>query len=65
MLLAVLEKRCGFRLASQDVFINIAGGIRIEDPAADLAIAVAILSSYENIPLSQHIAFAAEVGFIG
>jgi DNA repair protein RadA/Sms len=65
MLLAVLEKRCGFRLGAHDVFINIAGGIRIEDPALDLAIVAAILSSYQTYALPSKIAFAAEVGLSG
>lgn len=65
MLLAVLEKRCGFRLGTQDVFINIAGGIRIDDPAIDLSIIAAILSSYEDIAIDQNIAFAGEVGLSG
>src|SRR5690606_21330160 len=51
MILAVLEKRCGFKLSMQDVFVNIAGGLRIADPAVDLGVAAAIISSAENIPL--------------
>jgi len=65
MLLAVLEKRCGFRLGAHDVFINIAGGIRTEDPAIDLAIVAAILSSYQTMSLPSKSAFAAEVGLSG
>ncbi len=65
MLLAVLEKRCGFRLSTRDVFLNIAGGIKVEDPAIDLAILVAIISSHEDIPVSSKICFAAEVGLSG
>lgn len=65
MLLAVLEKRAGFALASKDVFINITGGINIEDPALDLAVIAALLSSYHDIPISQHICFAAEIGLSG
>lgn len=65
MLLAVLEKRCGFRLAAKDVFLNIAGGIRVEDPGIDLAVVCAVLSSSEDIPISQKIAFAGEVGLSG
>lgn len=65
MLLAVLEKRCGFRLSTRDVFLNIAGGIKVEDPAIDLAILVAIISSHEDIPISSKICFAAEVGLSG
>ena len=65
MLLAVLEKRCGFRLGSKDVFLNITGGMRIEDPALDLAICAAILSSNADIPIPQGMAFAGEVGLNG
>jgi DNA repair protein RadA/Sms len=65
MLLAVLEKRCGFKLSTRDVFLNIAGGIKVEDPAIDLAILVAIISSHEDIPISSKICFAAEVGLSG
>lgn len=65
MLLAVLEKRCGFRLNIKDVFLNIAGGLRVTDPAIDLAIIAAILSSSEDIPLNPKDCFAAEVGLSG
>jgi DNA repair protein RadA/Sms len=65
MLLAVLEKRCGFRMGTQDVFLNIAGGIRVEDPAIDLAVCMSIISSMEEIPISDKICFAAEVGLGG
>lgn len=65
MILAVLEKRLGFRLSSQDVFVNIAGGLRVEDPAIDLAVAAAIISSQQDIPLSNKIVFAGEVGLSG
>lgn len=65
MLLAVLEKRCGFRLAQQDVFINLAGGLKIEDPALDLPLCAAILSSHENIPLPYDYVFAGEIGLSG
>ncbi|WP_317899141.1 DNA repair protein RadA [Aurantibacillus circumpalustris] len=65
MLLAVLEKRCGFKLGIKDVFINIAGGIRVEDPGIDLALVCAILSSNEDLPIPQTICFAAEVGLTG
>ncbi len=65
MLLAVLEKRAGFALGSKDVFINITGGISIEDPALDLAVISAILSSYHDIPISQKICFSAEIGLSG
>jgi len=65
MLLAVLEKRCGFKLAAKDVFLNITGGIRVEDPAIDLGLAAAIISSHEDIPISQKICFAGEIGLSG
>lgn len=65
MLLAVLEKRCGFRLSAKDVFLNIAGGIKVEDPAIDLSIVAAIISSHEDISISSKICFAAEVGLSG
>ncbi len=65
MLLAVLEKRCGFRLGVKDVFINIAGGIRVEDPGIDLALVCAILSSNEDMPIPQNVCFAGEVGLTG
>lgn len=65
MLLAVLEKRCGFKLGIKDVFLNIAGGIRVDDPAIDLAVISAILSSSEDIPIHAKYAFAAEVGLSG
>ncbi len=65
MLLAVLEKRCGFRLGIKDVFLNIAGGLRVDDPAIDLSVVCAILSSNEDIPISSKICFAAEVGLSG
>ena len=65
MLLAVLEKRCGYRLGQMDVFLNIAGGIRVDDPGIDLAIVGAIVSSYEDIAIPEHICFAGEVGLSG
>jgi DNA repair protein RadA/Sms len=65
MLLAVLEKRGGFRLGAQDVFLNITGGLKIEDPAIDLAVCASIVSSYEDVVISPDIAFAAEVGLGG
>lgn len=65
MLLAVLEKRAGFRLAVKDVFLNIAGGLRVTDPATDLAIMAAILSSDKNEAISQDICFSGEVGLSG
>ena len=65
MLLAVLEKRAGFRLGAKDVFLNIAGGIRVDDPAIDLAVIVSILSSSLEIPIRKETCFAAEVGLSG
>jgi len=65
MLLAVLEKRCGFQLSIKDVFLNLTGGIKVEDPAMDLAVISAILSSNENTTVSPEICFAAEVGLTG
>ena len=65
MLLAVLEKRSGFKLSSKDVFMNIAGGIRVDDPAIDLALVAAIISSAEDIYISSNICFAGEVGLSG
>ena len=65
MLLAVLEKRCGFRLGSKDVFLNITGGIRIDDTAIDLAVMCSILSSDQNIELDTQICFAGEIGLSG
>lgn len=65
MLLAVLEKRAGFKLGIKDVFLNIAGGINVDDPAIDLAVIVAILSSNENVEIPQKTCFAAEVGLAG
>lgn len=65
MLLAVLEKRAGFRLSAKDVFLNIAGGIRVDDPAIDLSVIASILSSSEDIPIDSKSCFAAEVGLSG
>lgn len=65
MLLAVLEKRCGFRLGIKDVFLNITGGIKIEDPGIDLAVVCAVLSSNEDMPIPSNVAFVAEVGLSG
>jgi DNA repair protein RadA/Sms len=65
MLLAVLEKRCGFKLGAQDVFLNITGGIKVEDPAIDLGLAAAIISSYQNIPIPFKTCFAGEIGLSG
>lgn len=65
LLLAVLEKRGGFHFGMKDVFLNIAGGIKVEDPSIDLAVLCALLSSYEDVPLNPHICFASEVGLSG
>jgi DNA repair protein RadA/Sms len=65
MLLAVLEKRAGFRLATKDVFLNIAGGLKITDPALDLAVIVSVLSSNFDLYVDKSICFAAEVGLTG
>ncbi|MDD4645544.1 MAG: DNA repair protein RadA [Bacteroidales bacterium] len=65
MLLAVLEKRAGFRLATKDVFLNMAGGMRITDPATDLSVIAAILSSDKNQPLDQQFCFTGEIGLSG
>jgi DNA repair protein RadA/Sms len=65
MILAVLEKRAGFRLGTKDVFLNITGGITVDDPAIDLAVVAAILSSNEDIPVAKGFCFAGEVGLSG
>lgn len=65
MLLAVLEKRCGYRMGTQDVFVNMAGGISVADPAIDLALCMAVVSSLEEIPVPHTACFAAEVGLGG
>ncbi|WP_346881887.1 DNA repair protein RadA [uncultured Algibacter sp.] len=65
MLLAVLEKRAGFRLGAKDVFLNITGGITVDDPAIDLAVVASILSSNEDMALQKDFCFAAEVGLSG
>ncbi|MBZ4189113.1 DNA repair protein RadA [Niabella beijingensis] len=65
LLLAVLEKRGGFHFGVKDVFLNIAGGIKVEDPSIDLAVLCSLLSSYEDTPLAQTICFAGEVGLSG
>lgn len=65
MLLAVLEKRAGFRLGAKDVFLNIAGGIRVDDPATDLAVAAAVLSSDQDIAIPKKSCFAGEIGLSG
>ena len=65
MLLAVLEKRSGFRISSKDVFLNIAGGLKVDDPAIDIAVAAAIISSLEDVDIPPNICFAGEIGLSG
>jgi DNA repair protein RadA/Sms len=65
MLLAVLEKKAGFKLSSKDVFLNIAGGIKLTDPAMDLPIIMAILSSNFDFPIRKDVCFCAEIGLSG
>lgn len=65
LLLAVLEKRGGFHFGVKDVFLNLAGGLKLEDPSIDLAVLCALLSSYEDTPVPQRVCFAGEVGLSG
>ena len=65
LLLAVLEKRGGFHFGIKDVFLNIAGGLKVEDPSIDLAVLCALLSSYEDIAIPPRICFAGEIGLSG
>ncbi len=65
MLLAVLEKRCGYKLSFQDVFLNVTGGLKVEDPALDLAVCTSIVSSLQDLPVGGGSCFAAEVGLGG
>ena len=65
MLIAVLEKRCNFNLSMQDIYVNVIGGMRIDEPAVDLSIAMAIISSYKNIPIDQKTVFLGEIGLTG
>lgn len=65
MLLAVLEKRCGYFFGVKDVFLNIAGGIKVDDPAIDLAVVCALISSFDDVPVPSNICFAGEVGLSG
>ncbi len=65
LLLAVLEKRGGFHFGVKDVFLNIAGGIKVEDPSIDLAVLCALLSSFEDVPLPRQICFSGEIGLSG
>lgn len=65
MILAVLEKRVGFKLGAKDVFLNITGGIQVDDPALDLAVVAAVLSSNNDMPLMRSSCFAGEIGLAG
>lgn len=65
LMLAVLEKRCGFFFGNQDVFVNVAGGLRVTEPAIDLALAVALVSSLQDIPVPRNVCFTGEVGLSG
>ncbi|MBV1923327.1 MAG: DNA repair protein RadA, partial [Flavobacteriaceae bacterium] len=65
MLLAVLEKRAGFKLGAKDVFLNVTGGITVDDPAIDLAVVAAVLSSNIDIAIDKSMCFAAEIGLAG
>ncbi len=65
MLLAVLEKKCGLKMGNKDVFVNLAGGLKVEDPSLDLALVAALVSSFLDIPISSRTAFCAEVGLTG
>jgi len=65
LLLAVLEKKLGFNFGQQDVFVNVAGGVRLQEPAADLALTTALMSSYLDRPLPQELAVWGEVGLAG
>src|SRR5688500_3031559 len=64
-MLAVLEKRCGFFFSNQDVFLNVAGGLKVSEPAVDLALAVALVSSLQDIPIPRDVCFTGEVGLSG
>jgi DNA repair protein RadA/Sms len=65
LMLAVLEKRCGFFFGNQDVFLNVAGGLKVTEPAIDLALAVSLVSSLQDIPVQRDICFAGEIGLSG
>ena len=65
LLVAVLTKRVGVRLSDQDVFVNVIGGLRVSEPAADLAVAAAIASSFRNVPIAADMALVGEVGLSG
>jgi DNA repair protein RadA/Sms len=65
LLIAMLEKRVGFHLIGDDVFVNIAGGLEVDEPAADLGVVASIASSFKNLPIDQHTAVFGEVGLTG
>ncbi len=65
LMLAVLEKRCGFFFGNQDVFVNVAGGLKVSEPAIDLALAIALVSSLQDIPIPRDICFTGEIGLSG
>src|SRR5207248_1431232 len=65
MILAVLEKRCGLRVGDKDVFVNVPGGVKIAEPAADLGVAVALASSYHDLPVDARLVVSGEVGLSG
>ena len=65
LMMAMLEKRAGFQLAGDDVFVNIAGGLEVDEPAADLGVVTAIASSFKNLTIDQHTAVFGEVGLTG
>jgi DNA repair protein RadA/Sms len=65
IIIAVLEKKCGLHLSGEDIFINVAGGLSVDEPAADLAIALAIVSSFRNIALDPSMMVAGEIGLTG
>ncbi|MDQ3016297.1 MAG: DNA repair protein RadA [Bacteroidota bacterium] len=65
LMLAVLEKRCGFFFGNQDVFVNVAGGLKVSEPAIDLALVVALVSSLQDIPIPRDVCFTGEIGLSG
>ena len=65
MLIAVLEKRCNLNLSSQDIYVNVIGGMKVDEPAVDLSIAMAIVSSYKNIAIDPKTVFLGEIGLTG
>jgi DNA repair protein RadA/Sms len=65
LLLAVLEKRAGLHFSDRDVFVNVAGGVKLDEPATDLAVALALVSSFRNVPLPETLAAFGEVGLAG